>query len=270
MDMTTHLSVHRKGLALAVAATAALALPAGASASGTIDPAVYDSGVPANTVEHGVVDFSITGSPRPQHTKTEYWATSTRWRSVTTDASSGVRLREAYGDEKSSHYFNLAGDDPRVMDIHAPSPPPLAGWTPAYNKKLVDRGLLQAVGPVTIAGIQGTDYLVPDDRKSSDPSAGDDKWKTDDTSAKTEIALEDGTYAPLVRQTTTANGSYGTFRQREELTFRERVPATPETTSNLTRSALTRTARAWSAKVRAAKKAKKARHHRRSSHARRR
>src|SRR5689334_3198009 len=118
MGMTKHPSLprSRKRVALAVAATALLALPAGASASGSIDPAIYQSGVPANTVEHGVVDFSITGSPQPQHTKTEYWATSTRWRSVTTDASSGARLREAYGDETSSHYFNLAGAEPRVMD----------------------------------------------------------------------------------------------------------------------------------------------------------
>src|SRR5689334_19755798 len=100
--MTQHPSLpfrSRKGLALAVAATPLLALPAGASASGSIGPAIYDTGVAADTVEHGVVDFSITGSPSPQHTTTEYWATSTRWRAVTTDASSGARLREAYGDE---------------------------------------------------------------------------------------------------------------------------------------------------------------------------
>jgi hypothetical protein len=46
------------------------------------------------------------------------------------------------------------------------------------------------VSPVTVAGIAGTLYTVPADRKSHEQ--GDDKWTTDDTSADTQIALENG------------------------------------------------------------------------------
>ncbi len=110
-----------------------------------------------------------------------------------------------------------------------------AAWrsaAPGYNRGLVSRGLLSPVSPVTVAGIAGTLYTVPGDRKSTAP--GDDKWTTDDTSADTQIALENGTFAPLMRQTSTANGRYV---QREELLSRERLSGSAAASAKLSRAA---------------------------------
>lgn len=243
-------------LACAAAALGGLAAPAGADAQRTLDPAIYDTELPAGVVEHGVVAFTITGSPSPMDTRTEYWATKDRWRSRTTDAKSGDLVREAIGTETSTTYFSIRsrGGVPRVTTIPHRSTPPLAGWTAAYNRKLVARGVLQPVSPITVAGIQGTLYAVPQERKSTDPDAGEDRWVSDTTSAKTEIALEDGTGWPLVRQTSQENnGRYGTFVQREELLSRERTPATERVVAQFSRAAKDRRVRAWNAKVRAAK-----------------
>ncbi len=257
MTSTQSPPVHRRALALAcsAAALAGLAGPAGAQAQRTVDPAVFDTGLPAGVVEHGVVAFTIKGSPQPANTRTEYWATNQRWRSRTTDAKTGELLREAIGTEHSTTYFSVRPPNgiPNVMTSPHRSTPPLAGWTAAYNRKLVERGVLRAASPITIAGLQGTLYTVPEERKSTDPDAGDDRWVTDDTSSKTEIALEDGTAWPLMRQTTADNGRYGTFVQREELLTRERNQATDQLVAQFSRAAKDRRVRAWKAKVRAAK-----------------
>jgi hypothetical protein len=231
-------------LPAAVLAAAVLAAPAGAASRG-LDPALYALELPAGVVEHGMVVCSITGSSRPSHTRVEYWADNSRWRSVTRDAASGAVLRQAFGTEKSTTYYEL-GSHPRVYSIPFRSVPPLAGWAPGYNRRLVSKGLLSPVAPVTIAGIAGTLYAVPSDRKSTEP--GDDRWTTDDTSADTQIALETGTFAPLVRQTSMANGRYGTFVQREELVSRERL--TGAAVAKVSRSTASRTIRAWRSKVR--------------------
>ena len=234
----------------AVLATAAVAAPAGA-APRTPDPSLYALELPAGVVEHGVVDFSTTGNPRPVHTRVEYWADNSRWRSVTRDAASGAVLRQAYGTETDTTYYETSGS-PRVYRIAFRSVPPLAGWAPGYNRGLVSRGLLSPVSPVTVAGIAGTLYTVPGDRKSTEPGSG--KWTTDDTSADTQIALENDTYAPLVRQTSSANGQYGTFVQREELVSRERLSGSASASAKLSRAAASRTVKAWRAKARATRR----------------
>jgi len=234
------------GAALAAAVVAA---PAGAAPRGD-DPSLYALELPAGVVEHGVVDFSITGSSSPTHTRVEYWADNSRWRSVTRDAASGAVVRQAFSTETQTAYYVTAS--PRVYVLPGRATPPLAGWAPGFNRGLVQRGLLSPVSPVTIAGIAGTLYTVPADRKSHDP--GDDNWTTDDTSADTQIALENGTYAPLVRQTSTDNGRYGRFVQREELVSRERLAGSAAAAAKLSRAAASRTVKAWRAKARAARR----------------
>ncbi|WP_272473293.1 hypothetical protein [Baekduia alba] len=222
-------SLRRRGLALlgASGAVAALALPALAGAApAALDPALTDTGIPAGVLEHGVVAFDLTGVPKPSHGTTEYWATSSSWRSVSRDAS-GALSAQGVSSPSGSVVFNAKERISFRSD--GPSTPPFAGWSPAYNKKLVAGGLLQPIGPQTVAGIAGTKYTVPDGKKSNDPSTGADHWVTDNTAAQTTIVLEDGTYAPLVRESTSDNGSYGTFDQRETLQSREHTPLTSAT-----------------------------------------
>ncbi|HEX5926734.1 MAG TPA: hypothetical protein VFY45_23100, partial [Baekduia sp.] len=66
------------------AALAAIAVSAPAVGAAGIDPAIYDSGVLPGQVEHGVVAFTITGSPGPENRRIEYWVTADRWRDQTT------------------------------------------------------------------------------------------------------------------------------------------------------------------------------------------
>jgi hypothetical protein len=246
---------------------AALSLTVAAPAAATEppEPSLYQLELPEGVVEHGVVDLSITGSPAPQHTLTEYWATNERWRSVTRDARGGAVVRESFVTENETTIYSAAGFDyeggpgmgtrgGHIVRFRGRDVPPLAGWAPAYNRKLVQDGLLAPVAPVTVAGLTGTLYVVPQSRKTTDPSEDDAGWLTDDPDAKTEIALEDGTFAPLVRQTTADNGRYGTFVQREELVSRERVAGAGGLMRRLSHEAKRRAVKVWRAKVRAARK----------------
>jgi len=243
----THVRVLPRVAAVAGAALAAAVLAAPAHAGPRAPDSLFTLELGAGVVEHGVVDVSITGSPQPSHTRVEYWADNSRWRSVTRDAASGNIVRQAYSTPTRTTYYE-AGAQPRVWTFPARSIPPLAGWAPGYNRLLVQKGLLSPVQPITIAGIAGTLYTVPNDRKSTEQ--GDDKWTTDTTSADTQIALEDGTFAPLVRQTSMDNGRYGTFVQREELVSRERLTGSAAASAKLSRAAAARTVKAWRAKVR--------------------
>jgi hypothetical protein len=227
----------------AVLAAAALAVPA--SAAPRIPDSLFALELPAGVVEHGVVDVSTTGNPRAYHSRVEYWADNSSWRSITRDAASGAVVRQAVSTANRTTYYDVA--EHRVFTYPSRSVPPLAGWAPGYNRELVSKGLLSPVSPVTVAGIAGTLYAVPNDRKSTEP--GDDKWTTDDTSADTQIALENGTFAPLVRQTSMPNGQYGTFVQREELVSRERLSGSAATSAKLSRAATTRTVKAWRSKA---------------------
>ena len=258
--ITTRLRRTATASAALAAATAAL-LPAAAMAGREPDPSINETGIPADVVEHGVVDFRISGSPTPMHRTIEYWASGDRWRSVTSDAKTDVVLGEAYGDADATHFVNLRmpNTDPRIVDLPFAQLPPMAGWGAPYNKTLLDAGLLRAVGPRTVAGVHGTEYVVPREKQTSDPDAGDDMWRTDEPNSKTVLVLENGTLAPLVRETSLAEsdaragGGFGTFVQREALTFRTRQPRSERTFAPLSRQVLRHVKRAWPAKVRAAR-----------------
>jgi hypothetical protein len=243
----THVRVLPRVAAAVGGGLAAAGVAAPAHAGPQVPDSLFTLELPAGVVEHGVVDVSTTGNPRPYHSRVEYWADNSSWRSVTRDAATGAVVRQAFSTPTRTTYYETGGH-PRVWTFPARSVPPLAGWAPGYNRQLVQRGLLSPVSPVTIAGIAGTLYAVPNDRKST--QQGDDKWTTDDTSADTQIALENGTFAPLVRQTSMANGQYGTFVQREELVSRERLSGTAAASAKLSRAAATRTVKAWRAKAR--------------------
>ena len=74
------------------------------------------------------------------------------------------------------------------------------------------------------------------------------------------LVLQDGTYQPLLRETTLANnGPYGTFDQREELLSRE-TTSSAEADVQLTNLGFKRTVTKWKAKVKAAKAAAKKKH----------
>jgi hypothetical protein len=237
---------------MAIAALASAA-STGALAATPPDPAIYDAGVPAGMIEHGRVAFTISGSPNAQRDVIEYWVSHDGWRSTTREAATGSLLSEGFGDAHSTHrYQPLNPASTRLIDTALPSPPPLAGFTAAYNKELLQRGLLTAIGPVTIAGFSGTAYVVPDDRKTS--SSSKPGWRDDGTSAKTEITLENGTDAPLVRQTSVPRPGHTPFVQREELTSRETVVATPDQLATFSKAASERRLDQWKAQSRAATK----------------
>lgn len=256
---SSHHAASVLGAALALAAVAAPA-----AAADPVERSLYQLELPAGVVEHGLVDVSTTGSPIPQHIRTEYWATNERWRSVTRDARSGGLIRETFVTENETTIYEARWSDrdggpgirkaPHIWRFRGRDVPPLAGWAPAYNRKLVQKGLLAPVAPVTVAGLTGTQYIVPQSRKTSDPSKRDTEWLTDDPAAKTEIALENGTFAPLVRQHSTDNGTFGTFVQREELISRERVAGASGLKRRLSHAAKRRAVKAWGAKIRAAGK----------------
>lgn len=238
----------------AVAAVALAGLAAGASpalAERTVDPVVYETGVPAGVVEHGVVDFSITGSPVLQHTVTEYWASQDRWRSRVTDGK-GKLLRETFSTKASTTTYSARTG--KVTTHEGPETPPLAGWTAGYNRKLVERGTVVQTGTRTVAGIPGLVFEVPGERKTTDPDAGEGAWVTDNTDSATTLVLEAGTFAPLVRRTQAPNGEFGLFVQEERLTERDRTAATATSLARLTAKAKAKAVKRWKAKAAAARK----------------
>ncbi|HEY4095810.1 MAG TPA: hypothetical protein VGM33_09885 [Baekduia sp.] len=111
---------------------------------------------------------------------------------------------------------------------------------------------LQATGPQTIAGFAGTAYeQLTDGRPKLKPTEGPTMPDTHSI-----LVLQNGTYQPLLRETTLPNGSYGTFDQREVLLSRETVPAA-HASVKLTKSSFTRTISKWRAKIRAINAASK-------------
>ena len=232
-------------LTAALAAGAVAATPALADQQG-IDPAIYETGIPAGQIEHGKVDELITGGSVPRHTLTEYWASDDRWRSVTRDVRTGRVVREAFSTPREFVYFN-AGRSPRVIRGKGPDMPPMAGWTAAYNRKLVENGKLRETGSRTVAGIDGVVYASKD-------------WVTDDPDNQTEIVLERGTFKPLSRITDlpASQGTSG-FRHAEVLVSREVVAETSQTAAPLSAAAKKRVLASWNAKVRKARNARKGR-----------
>jgi hypothetical protein len=232
MSHTTRITT----LAATLAALALGATPAAAQTDQQVDQDVFKNGVPAGQVEHGKVRFTITGSPTPTSEVTEYWATDDAWRSRT--MRDGEVVREALSTPRQTVYLSLRKDGTHRLTRHSgPATAPLAGWTAAYNRKLVERGTIRAIGTRTVAGLAGVLY----EQGAS--------WKSDNAGSRTTIVLEEGTFAPLLRRTTSDNGRFGTFRQTEELLTRERVAETPASIGRLSAKARAATLRAWRARA---------------------
>jgi hypothetical protein len=252
------------------AALAALAVSAPAAGAADIDPAVYASGVPAGKVEHGVVAFTITGSRDPQNRRIEYWVSADRWRDQTTDANTGELIAGRVHDADGTTWmqYKPINGDPKVLHFKGNDSVPGAGFPAPFNRKLVETGVvegsdekplmvtLQPIGPRTIAGIAGTAY---EQLTNGQPGL----TATEGEAAKDShsiLVLQNGTYQPLLRETSLANnGSFGTFVQREELLSRE-TTSTAEADVQLTKLGFARTVTKWKAKVKAAKAAKKKHH----------
>lgn len=264
--MTTLLNPKRA--ALAAVAALAVAAPAAVATTG-IDPTVYESGVAPGTIVHGVETFTITGSPQPQAKRTEFWVGADRWRSQTTDAKTGKPTNAAVHDATGTTWINYdpPAGIPKVEHFAGNDSIPGPGWPAPYNKKLLAgtvsggnpghewTGSLQAIGPVTIAGIAGTKYeLLTNGQPGSQDMAGSHTYVTLDADAQ-----------PLQRESTGPNGSYGQFDQVETLVSREVVPADSATgsavTARLSKASFKKTVKTWKATVAKAKRASK-KHHR--------
>jgi hypothetical protein len=250
-------------VAVGALATLAVAVPS-ASAAG-LDPAIYDPGVPAGQVEHGVISFTITGSPNPENRRIEYWVTNGSWRDQTTDAKTGELIGGRVHDASGTTWlqYKTVNDDPRIVHFDGNDSVPGAGFPAPFNRKLVETGVkegnaqhplevtLRPIGPTTVAGFAGTAYEQLTNGQSGLAKADGQP----DPSSHSILVIQNGTYQPLLRETNGDNGAYGNFDQREILLSRETTPAAQASVA-LTRSAFKRTIRGWKAKVKAAKAAK--------------
>jgi hypothetical protein len=246
------MSFPRKCVSLLAAAAAIAAVAAApAAAQRGVPPEVLSNDVPAGQVEHGVISRTITGVPAgyERNDRIEYWATSTRFRTRTTDARTGAVRGESFFDGRETVWYSTTR--PKVVRFKGHEPWPGAGHPAAYNRKLVERGLLEQVGERTIAGLSGVVYRVRQDRKTSDPNAGEDMWKTDNPAGQTELVFEAGTFRPLQRTNTMENnGEPGrTFRQDEVLISRETRPVTSAAMARLSKAAKRTALKAWKAKL---------------------
>ena len=249
-------------------AVAAAVLLAGASAAHAagLDPAIYDPGVPAGQVEHGVVSYTITGSPAAENRRIEYWITAGRWREKTTDAKTGELIAGRVHDASGTTWlqYKPVNGDPRVVHFKGNDSVPGAGLPAAYNRKMVETGVtqgsaaqplavtLQPIGPRTIAGIAGTAYeQLTNGLPGLAPEGG---VSTPDSHSI--LVLQNDTYQPLMWETTAPNGQFGTFHQREQLLSRETTP-TAQASVRLTKAGFARTVSGWKAMVKAAKATKK-------------
>jgi hypothetical protein len=254
------------------AALAAIAVSAPAAGAAGLDPAIYDQGVLPGQVEHGVYTLTISGSPTPMNRRTEYWISADRWREQTTDTKTGEliggRLHDA-GGTTWLQYKPINGD-PKVLHFNGNDSVPGPGYPAAYNRKLAETGVtqgpekspiavtLQPIGPQTIAGFAGTRYEQLSNGEPGLVAVGQEPRMPDVHSI---VVLQDGTYQPLLRETSGPNGEYGTFVQRETLISRETTSAA-DAGVQLTKLGFARTVTKWKAKVKAAKAAaKKKKHH---------
>lgn len=247
------------------AALAALAVGAPGASAADIDPAIYESGVPAGKVEHGVVAFTITGSRNPQNRRIEYWVSGDRWRDQVTDLNTGELIGARVHDAGGTTWlqYKPINGDPKVVHFKGNDSVPGAGFPAPFNRKLVETGVLegsdehpqkvtlQPIGPRTIAGFAGTVY---EQLTNGLPglSGGPDGAATE--GSHSILVLQNGTYQPLLRETSLPNnGSFGTFIQREELLSRETTSSGPAV-ARMTKSAFARSVVKWKATVKSAKK----------------
>jgi hypothetical protein len=246
---------------LLAAGALALAVPGAAGADG-LDPSIYDPGVPAGQVEHGVVAFTLTGSAGDsQHRRVEYWNTAGRWREQVTDSRTGELIGGRVHDATGTTWLQYKpfNGDPKVLHYKGEDSVPGAGSPAPYNRKLAETGLmqgtgkfpvmvtLQPLGPRTIAGFAGTTY---EQLSNGQPGIGP-LGKAAVPGSHVTLVLQDGTFQPLLREYSTPNGRFGTLVQREVLLSRETTPAA-RATVKLTRASFTKVIAGWRAKVRAA------------------
>jgi hypothetical protein len=247
-------------VAAGVVAAAALAVAAPAAGASGIDPAVYDTGVPAGQVEHGTYAFTISGSAGNDQQRTiEYWISGTRWRDQTRDAKSGELLNARVHDDTGTTWISYkpTGDEPPVLHFSGNDSIPGPGYPAAYNAKMIAGTLvvgsashpqavtLTALGPQTIAGLAGTKYeQLTNGRAGVDEPGADGSHIT--------FVIEDGTNKPLLRESTAPNGKFGQFDQKEELISRT-TSGDDAAIARVSRSALKKTVAGWKAKVKAAK-----------------
>jgi hypothetical protein len=134
---------------------------------------------------------------------------------------------------------------------------PGPGWPAAYNKKLLAgttqhsgrrswKASLQAIGPVTIAGIAGTksELLI-----NGHPEQG---------GTRTFLTL-DADAKPLQRETTSPRGTGGGFAQTETLVSRETVPA-GQVTARMSQASFAKSVKSWKATAAKAKRAAAKKH----------
>jgi hypothetical protein len=248
-----------------VAAAAALCVGAPAATAGDIDQAVYDTGVLPGQVEHGVYSFTITGSSSATNRRIEYWLSADRWRQQTTDANTGELIGGALHDAGGTTWlqYKPINGDPKVFHYNGNDSVPGPGFPAVYNRKLVEVGVkdavtLRPIGPRTIAGIQGTAYEQLSTRQ---PGSAGGPEGTEEPESHSIVVLQNGTYKPLMRETTLANnGSLGPFAQREVLISRE-TTSSADAGGQLTKRGFARTITKWKAKVKAAKAAAKKKQH---------
>lgn len=252
-----------KRAVLGAVAALAVAAPAAGATTG-IDPAIYDSGVAPGTVVHGVESFTITGSPQPQAKRIEFWVGADRWRSQTTDAKTGKPTNAAVHDATGTTWINYdpPAGIPKVEHFAGNDSIPGPGWPAPWNKKLLAgtagggnpghewTGSLQAIGPVTVAGIAGTKYeLLTNGKQGTEDLAGSHNYITLDADAQ-----------PLARESTGPNGAYGQFDQVETLISREIVPAGADggaVAARVSKASFKSSVKGWKAKVAKAKRAAK-------------
>jgi hypothetical protein len=257
-----HVPLQRGVATVAALAAVAVAAPATASA---IDSSIYETGVPAGQVEHGVLAFTITGSPTPESRRVEYWVTADRWREQTTDRKTGELIGGRVHDANGTTWlqYKPINGDPRVLHFKGNDSVPGPGFPAPYNRKmaagLITEGsptepaqiTLQPIGPRTIVGFAGTAYERLRDGQPGIGRVGEPATE----GTHSTVVLQDGTFQPLLTETTGPNGSYGTFDQREVLLSRETTP-TAQASVRLTKDGFARTIKGWRAKVKAAKQHK--------------
>jgi hypothetical protein len=240
---------------------------AGMAGTASAEPLIYDTGVPAGQVEHGVVHSTLSGGAGHYgwNWRVEYWVTADRYREQTTDWNTGELLSGRIWDSTGVTWlqYKKVNSDPKVLHFHGHDSVPGPGTPAPYNRVLATQGLsngtpdstidvtLQPIGPQTIAGFAGTRYEQLTDGQPglqgpNNPSGGE---------SHVILVLQNGTFQPLMNEITADNGRWGTLDQKEVLVSRETHSA-GVAGAPLSRRALARTIRSWKAKVAAAKRAK--------------
>ena len=126
--------------------------------------------------------------------------------------------------------YKRVNGDPRIMHFHGDDAVPGPGYPAPYNRKLVETGILQGskqvpvmvtvrpIGPRTIAGFAGTAYEELRNGQTGFIAPGKVPTPLD---VHTTVVFQDGTYQPLLWESTVPNGKYGTLVQRQVLLSRE-------------------------------------------------